>query len=45
MSDKNFIMGPAIAGAIVFGYEYYQNRNSPIMNHLKVAGLAAATSA
>ena len=45
MSDKNFIMGPAIAGAIVFGYEYFQNRNTPIMNHLKVAGLAAATSA
>ena len=45
MSDKNFIMGPAIAGAIVFGYEYFQNRNTYIMNHVKVAGLAAATSA
>jgi hypothetical protein len=45
MSDKNIFVGPAIAGAIVFGYEYFQNRNTYIMNHLKVAGLAVATSA
>jgi len=45
MSDKNIIMGPLIAGAVVFGYEYFQNRNTYIINHVKVAGLAAATSA
>ena len=45
MSDKNIFMAPLITGALVFGYEYFQNRNTYIMNHLKVAGLAVATSA
>lgn len=45
MSDKNIFMAPLITGALVFGYEYFQNRNTYIMNHLKVAGLAAATCA
>ena len=38
------IMGPAISAALVFGYEYFQNKYSPMMNHVKVAALAAAAS-
>ena len=41
----NIVVGPAITGAIVFAYEYFQNKHLPIISHAKVAGLSAATSA
>ena len=44
MSDLGMIMGPAISAALVFGYEYFQNKYSPMMDHVKVAALAAAAS-
>jgi hypothetical protein len=46
MSDlgMKMIMGPAISAALVFGYEYFQNKYSPMMDHVKVAALAAAAS-
>ena len=41
----NIVLSPLITGAIVFAYEYFQNKHLPIMSHAKVAGLSAATSA
>ena len=41
----NFILSPVITGGLVFAYEYFQNKHLPIMSHVKVAGLSAATSA
>ena len=45
MSEMNLVVGPAITGAIVFAYEYFQNKHLPMISHAKVAGLSAATSA
>ena len=41
----NIVLSPLITGAIVFAYEYFQNKHLPIISHAKVAGLSAATSA
>ena len=45
MDNLSFVIGPADTGALVYGYEYFQNKNLQMMDHLKVAGLAVATSA
>ena len=45
MSEMNLVVGPAITAAIVFAYEYFQNKHLPIMSHVKVAGLSAGCSA
>ena len=45
MSEMNIVLSPLITGAIVFAYEYFQNKHLPIISHAKVAGLSAATSA
>ena len=44
MSDLGMFMGPALTAGLVFGYEYFQNKNYPVMDHVKVAALAAAAS-
>ena len=41
----NIVLSPLITGAIVFAYEYFQNKHLPIMSHVKVAGLSAGCSA
>ena len=41
----NLVLSPLITGAIVFAYEYFQNKHLPIISHAKVAALSAGCSA